>query len=151
MQNPDPLTTGEKKKLLEQLSVRIEPVRVSSSYRVRLLIVATAMVILPVLYVALVAGAGWLVYMHATQNAWLLDGRRMIVFECAFRFCVYAGPIVVGGIVVLFMVKTLFSRRPKPPKHLHLDRDDERFLFAFVGALCAALGSPSSPCLNRRF
>jgi hypothetical protein len=44
-------------------------------------------------------------------------------------------------ILLLFMVKPIFARRPKPPEPTSLDPAQEPTLFAFVEHLCAAVGA----------
>src|SRR5437762_957174 len=73
----------------------IEPVRVSLGYKVGLLAVAMAMILLPVLYVGFVALFGYGIYYHATVNQsvfnWYLPGRLGII-----KLLVYFAPIIIG-------------------------------------------------------
>src|SRR5688572_5623040 len=59
-------------RILAALNGQIEPLPVGFFYRIGLFLVAVVMVILPVIYLAMIAGAGYLVYWHATENDFIL-------------------------------------------------------------------------------
>lgn len=126
------------RELLSALSGRIEPVRVGAGYRLGLLLVAVAMLVLPLIYVALVTGVGCLVYWHAVHNVSVLDGRG----GGRGRLLLYVAPLVIGAVLLLFMIKPLFARRPKRSDPVTLSVCDEPVLFAFVQRLCAIVGAP---------
>jgi hypothetical protein len=54
----------------------------------------------------------------------------------------YFGPLVAGGIMVLFMIKPLFARAPKKSKPLAIDPRSEPLLFEFVERICKLVGAP---------
>jgi hypothetical protein len=60
--------------LLRQLDSRIEPVPVGPLYRIGLILVAVVMILLPLVYIALIALAAYFVYWHATNNTFILEG-----------------------------------------------------------------------------
>lgn len=123
--------------VLSAFEGRIEPVAVPFLYKAGLAVAALAMVLLPLLYVALIAGAGWLVYLHAVYNAGILaEGGGLV------RLILYFGPIVAGAILVLFMVKPLFAPAAAEPEQEKVDRADEPLLFAFVEKICDLVGAP---------
>jgi len=114
--------------------------RVSFLYQIGLLIVALAMVTLPVIYLALIGAAGWVVYYWATHFTFLLSagrGRGWIVM-----LLVYLTPLFAGLVLVFFMVKPLFARRASQAQPLALNPGAEPLLFAFVTRLCQAIGAP---------
>lgn len=117
----------------------IHRVRVPLLYRVGILIAAAVMIILPAVYVALIAAAGWGVYYHAANHTEILEmgtGRGRLV-----ALGLYVGPIVVGGIMVLFMLKPLFARPTNQRRTRSLTRQAEPVLFSFVERICKAVGS----------
>ncbi|MCE9556994.1 MAG: M48 family metallopeptidase [Planctomycetes bacterium] len=119
---------------------QIEPVRLPLAYRFGILLVAVVMVLLPLIYVALIGLVGYGVYYHMTHNVWLLGsgrgrGKLMVVL-------IYIAPLVVGGILILFLLKPLFSRAPTRRKPQSLKRDQEPLLFAFVDRVCEAVHAP---------
>ena len=113
---------------------------VSFLYRLGLLVVAVAMVTLPLIYLALIGAAAWAVWYWATHFTYLLSvsrGRGLIVMLLA-----YVTPIFAGAVLVFFMVKPLFARRPAHAQPLALNPGAEPLLFAFVTRLCQAVGAP---------
>ena len=116
----------------------VEPVRVSVVYKAALAVVALLMVLLPLVYVGLVGLAAYAVYYHTTRHIGLLSGG-------IYGVLVYAAPVVVGGLLVVFMIKPLFARREKETPPRSLARGEEPLLFEFVDRVCAAVGaSPPS-------
>lgn len=113
---------------------------VSLLYRLGLIVVAFAMVMLPLIYLAMIGAAGWLVYYWATHFTFLLSmgrGRSWIVMLLA-----YLTPLFAGVVLVFFMVKPLFARRVAHAQPLALNPGAEPLLFAFVTRLCQAVGAP---------
>jgi Zn-dependent protease with chaperone function len=119
----------------------IEPVRVSILYRLALFLVAAAMVLLPLIYLALIVLVGWGLFWHAAENVTIfkaMSGGRGSIQVATFA---YLTPLIVGSILLLFMIKPIFARRPKPPEPVALDPVQQPTLFAFVERLCAAVGA----------
>ena len=106
-------------------------------------LVAIGMLLLPILYLGVVAIAGFAVYYHATENVHLIEygefGARFWLIRIALG---YSGPLFAGGILVLFMVKPLFVRAPKAPPPFLLKAGDQPLLFQFVYRICALVGAP---------
>jgi len=119
----------------------IEPVRVSPLYRLGLACVAIAMMLLPLIYLALVVAVGWGLFWHATENVTVFQATGSGRGALRVAFFSYVVPLVIGSILLLFMIKPIFARRPKPPPPIALEPADEPTLFAFVNRLCAALGA----------
>lgn len=127
------------KQLLEAFEGPIAPVPVPVLYRVALFGVAVVMVLLPLLYVGLIAGAAYGLYWYATgPGLALFSGRG----GGQFRLLLYLTPLVAGGILVLFMVKPLFARRAAVKRPRALDPGEQPLLFAFVKRIASAVGSP---------
>lgn len=118
----------------------IEKVRKTWLYRIGVFLVAGFVLILPVLYLALIALAGWGVYWHATENVGIASmgrGRARL-----FAVMMYGGPIVAGGIGVLFMLKPLFARSVQQGGIASLNRSGQPLLFEFVDRICTTVGAP---------
>ena len=112
-------------------------------YRAGLSIVAFAMVLLPLIYVALIALAAWGVLLHLRYDTWIFEratGRSALI-----QPIVYVAPAVAGSILVFFMVKPFFAAKTKQPDPITLDPGQEGLLFAFVKKICALVGAPT-PC-----
>ena len=116
----------------------IQPRPVPLHYRVGLLAAAFAMVLLPLIYLALIGAAGYAVFAWAVAGWEITEG----VGRGWVRLLVYATPLVAGSVVVLFMIKPLFSSLGKQDPGHRLDRDAEPELFRFVDAVCRWVGSP---------
>ena len=134
----DPGSEVSGHRFVRALEGRIEPVRVGGLYRVGLLLAAVTMLILPVIYVAIVAAVAYGVYWHAVND--------IVIFEtkgnAKGKILVYLGPLLVGIILVLFMIKPLFAKRPRHSEPTALSRAEEPLLFAFVERLCDVVGAP---------
>src|SRR5579875_2256716 len=124
--------------ILEAFQDDIQPVRRTMAYRVSILFLAVAMLVLPALYVLLVSGIACLLYFHATSNAAAIFRTRHWVPI----FFLYIGPIGVGGILLFFMVKPLFARKARKHKLRTLKATEEPLLFALVSRIAQAVGAP---------
>ncbi len=128
--------------LLNSFTGPIEPPRISLVYQFSLLLVATFMVLLPVVYVGMVVTAGWGVVWYAQHFAWMLTttgggGRGMLL-----RLAIYVAPLFAGGLAVLFMFKPLFARRLQRFQPLTINPGAEPVLFAFICKLCDLVRAP---------
>jgi len=114
-------------------------------YRAGLFLVAVAVTLLPLAYVGLVGATAYGVYHHATRNAAMLRAEKVRSAsrgDTKARLFGYVVPLVIGGILLVFMVKPLFAPAPKAETPRRLRREDEALLFRFVDRLCQAVGSP---------
>ncbi len=125
--------------LLTAFRGNIARVKVPPMYRLGIALSALLMILLPLAYVAIVALTGWSVWFHATHNTALLSmgtGRAQLMM-----ILIYAAPIAVGVILVLFMLKPLFARPVLMGRSRSLTRQAEPVLFAFVDRVCQAVGA----------
>lgn len=134
------LTTEE---VVSAFSSPVPKTPVSFLYQFGLLVVTLAMVLLPFLYLALIAAAAYGVYYWATHFSSLLasgvGGARVYLLKVAL----YITPLLAGSVVVLFMVKPLFARRPKHAQPLALNPGAEPLLFTFITKICETVGAPA--------
>lgn len=129
-----------KVELISAISGPIKPVRTSFFYQLGLLWSAIVMVVLPVIYLGVIAIAAWAVYYHATQHVGMMGsvrGRGAILMVA-----IYAAPIIAGAIMIVFMIKPLFARPADEGRSRFLTRQGEPVLFEFVEKLCASVGAP---------
>lgn len=110
---------------------RIPHVKVAPAYRNGLALVALAMVLLPLIYLALIGATAWGVWLYATNATVLFEnahGRHLIL--C---FLLYATPLLAGVTVVFFMFKPLLARRSGGPQPHVLIPGQHPLLEDFVG------------------
>jgi Zn-dependent protease with chaperone function len=123
--------------LIKLLDGDLKAGRQSPLYTLGALVVAIVMVILPVIYLALIAAVGYLTYLHAVENVGILNGGGM-----RGRLMAYLGPLFAGLVVCFFLIKPLFARPVSGPEPVSLDRENEPLLFAWVERLCGMVGAP---------
>lgn len=114
----------------------IAAVQVSPAYRLGLFVVALAMVLLPLIYVALIVGVGYGVFYHAAHNTAILSGSGWV------GLLLYLSPIAIGGILVLFMIKPLFVSAQKQTPPIRLEREQQPLLFEFIARICDLVRAP---------
>ena len=126
----------------------IKPARLPISYRLGILLVMLVTVLLPVVYVSLIAAVGYAVYWHAFSNTsiltsdWGISSTRTNARAKGMLFLIYVAPMIIGVIMVIFMLKPLFSRPGRRRRTRRLEREDEPLLFALVDHICDAVRAP---------
>ena len=115
----------------------IAPTRISPTYRIALVVVAITMLLLPVIYLALIALVGVAVWWHLTADTWMLRGSGV-----QWRALVYLTPLVVGVVLLFFMVKPILARPSTRQDPLPLDEDSQPALFAFIREICRQVRAP---------
>lgn len=138
---PSPTIAGAtrpKVDVLSWISSDVDPPRASFFYVIGLAIVALGMIVLPLIYVAMIAGVGWLTYYHAVHDAWILQGTG----GSRGRMAAYVAPIICGITVILFMIKPLFARPGRRSLGVVIDANQEPRLVAYVERLCRAMRAP---------
>ncbi|GMQ91177.1 MAG: hypothetical protein BMS9Abin11_0484 [Gammaproteobacteria bacterium] len=116
----------------------IKPVPVPLTYKTGLLLVGICMLILPLLYIALIVAAAYMVFYHATESATIFDS-----YSGFGAVMIYVAPIVIGSILVIFMIKPLFVRQGEQHKSVVLNPQQEKQLFSFVHRICQIVGAPT--------
>jgi Zn-dependent protease with chaperone function len=128
--------------ILNAFQSAIRQPRISVLYQIGLVLVAVLMVILPLIYLAMIAVAGWAVFYYAVHCKFLVTsmtgGPRLYLV----KLFAYAGPLFIGSVLVFFMVKPLFARRQKQAQPLALNPGVDSTLFAFIAKICDAVGAP---------
>jgi len=118
----------------------IAPTKTGVLYKAGLAVVALAMVLLPLIYVALIILTAFLVLLHLRNDTFILEGARgrgaIIVL------LLYLTPAIAGGILVFFMIKPFFAAREKRPDPITIDPGEEPLLFSFVQRICDLVGAP---------
>lgn len=129
-------------RLLAGFSGRINPPRFSLLYQVSLSLVAGFMVLLPVLYLSLIAGVAWATWWYASHAGFLLTGRSYSVHLFILLLVLYLGPLFAGATVVLFMFKPIFAPRARTVQPLAINPGAEPVLYAFICKICDLVRAP---------
>jgi hypothetical protein len=134
---PVPASTKERRELvLEPLSGNIEKLHLPHSFRLRMVLAAMAICLLPVLYLALVLlfGGGAIAwYLYAPQ----LLGNTAGVGGAILLY----GPCTIGLLIAVSLLKPLVAPRPGKGKIKSLLRDKAPLLYEFVDKVAAAVGA----------
>jgi Zn-dependent protease with chaperone function len=110
------------------------PPRVTFLYTCGLAAVAVAMVLLPIVYLLMIAVLAYALWWYATVVLPSSPGGLTV--------WLYASPLIAGWILALFMLKPLLTHRSQAQPALSLDPERERLLVAFVDRVCVLLRAP---------
>lgn len=125
--------------LFQSLHAEVPRVHLSVGYRLGLLITALVMLAMPLIYAGMVALVSYGLYLHITRDFEALSK----LHEPRAFLVLYILPIIAGGVLLLFMIKPIVTRKTKKSIPLSLRREDEPVLFEFIHRLCRALGAPT--------
>lgn len=125
--------------VISGFSGKLERRRTSLMYQLGIAVTAAFMVLLPLIYMALIALVAWLIVWHLGNNHFIFQGVRGKA--AAFLFLVYIAPVIIGGILVAFMVKPLFNWTTRDSRTRSINRGSDPLLFAFVDRICEVVGS----------
>jgi Zn-dependent protease with chaperone function len=114
------------------------PSKVSAAYRLGLFFTATAMLVLPLIYVGLIVSVGYGVWWHLSSHAWLLSNPSNIFW----RATGYFGPAIAGLTLIFFMVKPILAKPAKRMEPVAISPVHEPVLFQFVNDICREVGAP---------
>src|SRR3954468_17738821 len=78
----------------------------SPAYRLGLIVVAAAMLLLPLVYVALIGLVASAVVWHLTRDTWMTAGSTHL----QGILVAYVAPAVAGSTLVFFMIKPILAR-----------------------------------------
>jgi hypothetical protein len=146
-----PKGTGAKSPSREQIAQQIMagftgPIRRPRTpimYQLAAIVVFLLMIALPLVYLSLIALAGYGVYYHAVNHTGIVttdtvrNGKAKVA-----AVLIYLGPIVAGVVLIVFMIKPLFARPVGGGRTRSLRRESEPLLFAFVDRICETVGAP---------
>lgn len=124
--------------ILEAFTGEIPPVKRTFGYVVGSLILTVAMLILPAIYLAMIAAIAYLLFVHATTNI----GPKSPIRGFWSLFFLYFGPLVAGVVLLFFMIKPMFARRSRSRTLRTLQFGEEPLLFALVTRIAKAVEAP---------
>ena len=115
---------------------------VSLFYQLGLLLVTAMMILLPLVYAAMILGAAWGVYAYAAHFTFLLHHTFGGFHFMLLKWMAYFGPLFVGVVLVVFMVKPVFARRAPQAQPLAMNPALAPALYAFIATICDRVGAP---------
>jgi Zn-dependent protease with chaperone function len=123
--------------LAEALGTRLGRRRPGPAYVAHLFLVTLCCLLVPMLYLALVAafgyGLGWYLW-HVHE----FTGTHVHGFWPLFLL--YIVPGASGGILLLFLARPMFAGNRRPGRHLQLEPDEEPRLVRAIETLARAIG-----------
>ena len=138
-----------KERIREVFAREVERTTNPFSYRLGLFLVTIVMIILPLLYVGIIAGASWGLYYHVEHHQDWLDVEGNLrsypysTRRTSYGFILYAAPILVGGTLVLFMVTPLIPRFSKRARPLYtITRENEPVFYDYIEQICRSVYTP---------
>jgi Zn-dependent protease with chaperone function len=137
---PAPPTIDRRQQILSGFRGEVPRVRTSLLYRLGIVVTALFMILLPIVYLAIIGLACWGMWWHVTTNHVILTmvrGRAAI-----FAFMLYLAPVIVGGTMILFMIKPLFARPAKESRRRSVTPHSDPLLFEFVARICELVKAP---------
>lgn len=145
LQAPPQTSSTEHPSTTELISAFACPVRRTRAgffYQLGLLLVAGMMVFLPLIYIAMIAAAAYGLFLYATHFAFLLKSMVGGIYLYMLKLLAYFTPLFVAVVLVFFMIKPLFARRPPRAQPLALDPAINATLYAFIARICETVGAP---------
>ena len=119
-------------------SETIVPTAVSGSYRLGLVLVTIAMILVPLVYLSLIAAVAWFLVWHLTANSPLLQGTSGM----QGKLFAYLTPAVVSGTLLFFMVKPILARRSHRSDPVHVPEAEQPMLHALIREICRQVRAP---------
>lgn len=130
------------------------PVHRSLIYRVSLVAVALLMLLIPLIYLAMISGIAYGTYWYATHmgsyffhtakdvGSGLHSARSQGRASLLIVTFGYIAPIVLGGFVLISMLKSLLAPSGEERESYTLERHEEPVVYAFIEAMCVRMGAP---------
>lgn len=115
----------------------IEPIRTSLRYKLAIVGVGIVMATLPVIYVAMMFCVGWLLVNWATFGLVIIKDHANWITGL-----IYATPIVALGVLLLFMIKPIFTRRPRRNPPVVLKGGEHPRLERLIKEICEVVRAP---------
>ena len=119
-------------------SETIAPTAVSTSYRFGLVLVTVAMVLVPLVYLLLIAAVAWFLVWHLTANTWILGGTS----NGQWRLLGYLTPAVAGATLLFFMVKPILARRVHRADPVQVTEAEQPALHSLIREICRQVRAP---------
>ncbi len=126
-----------------------KPVRRSPAYAASIAVVSLLMLVVPALYLCLVAAIGYATYWHAVHHFhWLGDAfsgshsRGAVRLGIIIAGAIYVAPLLAGLVLLLLVLRPVLLSGGRSSQHFTIEPAEEPALHAFVSALCQYIGAP---------
>lgn len=126
-----------------------KPVHRSPAYGLWISVVAGLMLLVPLLYLAVLAAVGYATWWHATAHwHWVTDLTRAGSSRASVRGglliagVIYIGPLLAGLALLLILLRPALAGSGSRDQHFTIEPSEEPGLHAFVSALCRYIGAP---------
>ena len=117
-------------------------------YRLSLIAVSLMMLIIPLFYLAFIAGVGYAAWWHTTHNYTMVTSvaahasGRGAIYGMVLAALAYVAPIVAALMLIYILLRPLTPERSDDRGRYTVHPSEEPELYAFVGALCTYIGAP---------
>lgn len=117
-------------------------------YRISLLAVSAMMLIIPLCYVAFIAGVGYAAWWHATHNHTMVTSilgqvhGRGSVYALVLAGVGYLTPMIAALLLIYVLLRPLIPEPREEQNCYAVHPSEEPELYAFVGSLCTYIGAP---------
>lgn len=127
----------QKQQILKAISSDVDLPPVSRSYVMGLLLTAAGVLLLPLLYLAVIALACGCIVAFVRQSESL-----MLTWPPVLKGLTIVGAVTCGILFVLGLLKPFLARSSAVKRPRALRRDAEPLLYEYVNRLCDSLGAP---------
>ena len=141
--NVTPLSADQKRQILSAISGEVELPKVSRKYVMGLLVTACAVLLLPLLYMSLIALIIGSVIALVRNADWIFARWGPMAPSLAIGISTFLGSMLVLGLLKPLLAKAGAVKRPRI-----LRRDAEPLLVAYVERLCDLLGAPRPTAIH---
>ena len=123
--------------LLPSIEGELRRPKIPLLYRLGLVAVSLAMILLPLLYFAIIGLTTYGLYCYAVKLPDLTDQVPGLLLRLLL-----VAPIFAGLVYIFFLVKPLFAPQAEPARAFSIEHADAPQLFALIGWICRSLDAP---------
>lgn len=137
------LSAEQKARLLEAIKGKVTLPRVTRMYVVGLAMTAAAVLLLPLLYIALMTLVAGVLFLTVRHVELILPGCPVLMRGIFAGFSCLFGMGLLIALLKPFLAQSAAIKRPRV-----LRKDAEPFLMEFINRLCDALGAPRPTAIH---
>lgn len=122
--------------IMNSFAGKIEPVATTPMYHVSMLLGTIIILLLPLLYLCMIAIVMYGLFYHATESIVIFKKTRGYV-----ALLIYLTPLAVGSALTVFMLRPLFINWRFHDPDKDLDPNTQPHFYAFVNKICDLVGA----------